>query len=308
MRVRSRHAGSDYGMLREATANFQLEGGRHASAPMPAPHRCASLPWAPGRTATEYRSRLARLGPIRSGPPRRQGDPRLNGKCLDVFNENPHQWHQLVLWNATAARTKSGTIRQVPGYPALGSAVADGCVGCGNARASSLQVGQTTQATAVARDGSGAAISGASSTWSSSNTAESPPCRPQIGDSRCGRICVDHSDEQRQDRIAGSIGIVAVDGRAVCADPPRLEHSGEGRCERRGHDVHSQGWHCTCGRPSWPKDGNECSAGEPRHGARRPERDPVRVSGGHNGARWVNNVTVRKPRDHQVRTTGPERR
>ena len=94
----------------------------------------------------------------------------LNGKCLDVYNANPASGTPLMLWNCYGNASQhwdnsasSGTVAPPPS-PTVASVVV-------TLAASSLQVGQTTQASAVARDGSGATVSGASITWSSSNTA-----------------------------------------------------------------------------------------------------------------------------------------
>ena len=90
----------------------------------------------------------------------------LNGKCLDVYNANPANGTPLMLWNCYGSPSQKWDNSGSSGTVA--TTVASVVV---TLNASSLQVGQTTQASAVARDGSGAPISGASITWSSSNTA-----------------------------------------------------------------------------------------------------------------------------------------
>jgi parallel beta-helix repeat protein len=94
----------------------------------------------------------------------------LNGKCLDIVNADPTNGTRLMLWNCYGSPSQkwdnsagAGTASAAPS-----ATVASVVVTLGS---SSLQVGQTTQASALARDGSGATISGASVTWSSSNTA-----------------------------------------------------------------------------------------------------------------------------------------
>jgi parallel beta-helix repeat protein len=94
----------------------------------------------------------------------------LNGKCLDVVNANPTNGTRLMLWNCYGSPSQKwdNSTGSSSGTAVATTTVASVTV---TLAASSLQVGQTTQATAVARDGSGATISGASFTWSSSNTA-----------------------------------------------------------------------------------------------------------------------------------------
>ena len=214
----------------------------------------------------------------------------VHGKCLDVFNANPTNGTRLMLWNCYGSpsqkwdnSTGSGTTPPpaVPS-PTVASVVV-------TLAASSLQVGQTTQATAVARDGSGAAISGASITWSSSNTAVATVSNSGLVTAvAAGSASITAASSGKTGSQGLSVssqqspaGIAILPGQsiqaAVDANP-----AGTTFILKAGTHVRQQ---------VTPKDGNvfRGEAGTVLDGQNATQF----AFKGHNGARWINDVTIR---------------
>ena len=214
----------------------------------------------------------------------------LNGKCLDVFNEKPTNGTKLVLWNCHGGSnqkwdnsTGSGT---TPPSAAPSPTVASVVV---TLAASSLQVGQTTQATVVARDGSGAAISGASSTWSSSNTAVATVSTSGLVTAvAAGSASITATSSGKTGSQGLSVsspsspaGIAILPGESIQA---KVDANPAGTTFILKAGTHVR-------QTVVPKDGN-VFRGEP--GTVLDGQNATQFAfRGHNGARWVNNVTVR---------------
>jgi parallel beta-helix repeat protein len=214
----------------------------------------------------------------------------LNGKCLDVFNENPTNGTKLVLWSCHGGSnqkwdnsTGSGT---TPPSAAPSPTVASVVV---TLAASSLQVGQTTQATAVARDGSGAAISGASSTWSSSNSAVATVSTSGLVTAvAAGSASITAASSGKTGSQVLSVssppppaGIAILPGESIQA---KVDANPVGTTFILKSGTHAR-------QTVVPKDGNvfRGEAGTVLDGQNATQF----AFRGHNGARWVNNVTVR---------------